>query len=195
MIILRTQILYETTSVGISKWTAYDSNLTTDLKLCNLSKALKYIPAISYWEMFLKIAHRGYISPQRNYLMGNIPEAKCTRCGAQTADLFHCLWACSLIQPFWQRMLSLANTHTTFNLDLTPAWALFGHISSECIGIPQNQKRLHFCISAAAHKTILQTWLDPERPKLRVNYTHKECQGRAARGADSGEGSEDIDVY
>lgn len=74
-------------------------------------------------------------------------------------NLFHCLWNCPLIQIFWQRIL-FANT--SYNLGLTPAWALFGQLPIGKARIPPFQKKLLFCISAATHKTILQTWLDPE---------------------------------
>lgn len=49
--------------MGIPKWSTHKPDLTQDLMLRILTKALKSIPAISYWEMLLKIAHRSYITP------------------------------------------------------------------------------------------------------------------------------------
>lgn len=153
-------------TVGISRWSTQDQELTPDLILQYLPTALKYILAISYWEMFLKIARRGYISSHRNFLMGNLPDASCSRCGKSTAGLHHCLWSCRLIQAFWQRILRFTNTNLSLTLELTSAWALFGHVSWEDVRVSPLQKKLLYCISAAARKTILQTWLDPERPTL-----------------------------
>lgn len=99
--------------------------------------------------------------------MGNLSEARCTRCRELTADLFPCLWACPLLQTFWQRILCFT-THTISNLDLAPDWTRFGQIWSESSRILPSQKRPLFCIPAAAHKTILQTWLDPDRPTWHV---------------------------
>lgn len=153
-------------TVGISRWSTQDQGLTPDLILRSLTTALKYIPATSYWEMFLKIAHRGYISPYRNFLMGNLPDASCSRCGESTADLYHCLWSCPLIQAFWQRILRFTNTNLSLTLELTSAWTLFGLVSWDDMRVSPLQKKLLYCISAAARKTILQTWLDPEHPTL-----------------------------
>lgn len=165
---LRAQIDYESRNAGITKWSVDVPGITTDSILDATQKAIKYIPNISYWEMTLRIIHRGYISPKRNHLMGGCPSPACSRCGESEASLFHCFWSCPISQSFWQRVHQFVVTHTTFRISLDPAWALFGSIQETDLYLPSHSKRLIFCISAAARKTILQMWIGPNHPSLRI---------------------------
>lgn len=153
---------------GIARWSDDDPELSVTNILDAAVKTMKYIPSVSYWEMTLKTIHRGYISPNRNYPMGGSSTSACYRCGEVDANLFHCFWGCPSVSEFWGRIHCFATTHTNCQFALTPSWAITGSLHETEIVVPSKSKRLLFCISAAARKTILQTWIGPVLPSQRL---------------------------
>lgn len=63
--------------------------------------------------------------------------------------------------------------YRTYCITLDPTWALFGSLRETDLTILPHSKRLIFCISAAARKTILQIWIGTNHTSLCIFFLEK----------------------
>lgn len=152
----------------LTKWRLDDPTLSYQLILNAMEQANKFLPSSRYLEMRLKISHRAYLTPHRGYLMGVYATADCFKCHAPEANLFHCLWACPVIQQFWQRIRQFVTDNLTNFVPNDPSWAIFGYLDPDIHRCEDGAKKFLHLVAAAGAKAILQTWLDEQAPAFRI---------------------------
>ncbi len=113
-----------------------------------------------------KIVHRYYYTPSRLYRMGIAGNSLCWKCKKEEGTYLHMIWECSLVQPFWRKILRIFEEWLGFNLPVKPQLCLLGD-KSVVPNIAKNDFTLIKigCIRAA--RMILRNWKCPKTPDLK----------------------------
>ncbi|OCT59491.1 hypothetical protein XELAEV_18000913mg [Xenopus laevis] len=115
--ILRTSLPEMEFLRGIGRWTHQIPELSKDKLLSLHVKSLALLRSSQFHEMFFKILHRGYFSPELRKKVGWSDTDCCLKCSAPGADIYHCLWTCP--QQFWNEVLLYCKTNLLINIPLT----------------------------------------------------------------------------
>lgn len=113
-----------------------------------------------------KIIHRYYYTPSRLYRMGIAGNNLCWKCNEEEGTYLHMIWECSLVHPFWCKILAILEEWMGSNLPVEPRLCLLGNKPM----IPNIEKNKFTlikigCITAA--RMILRNWKCPKTPDLK----------------------------
>ncbi|KAG8537943.1 hypothetical protein GDO81_023525 [Engystomops pustulosus] len=96
-----------------------------------MDNAYGSLPWLRFQEMCLQLWHRSYITPTRGYHMGIYDTTAAGGVTRREPTLYHCMWACSVIQPFWHTIIAFTNKYLTNYVPSDPLWAIFGYLDTE----------------------------------------------------------------
>ncbi|OCT76349.1 hypothetical protein XELAEV_18031548mg [Xenopus laevis] len=111
---------------GVGKWLHQIPEFTREMIFNLHLQSTSFLTSSHFQVMFLNILHRGYFSPELRKLVGWSDYDTCPKCQAPKADIYHCLWSCSVIKQFWERLISYCKHTPHIKIPLTPLWAIFG---------------------------------------------------------------------
>lgn len=113
-----------------------------------------------------KIIHRYYWTPLRLYRMGAINDNLCWKCQKEMGTFLHCMWECSIIQPFWRIILEYLGNWVRINLPVSPRLCLLGD-RSQLHNISGREFSVIMVGITVAARTILKHWKTPKTPGLK----------------------------
>ena len=110
-----------------------------------------------------KILHRYYWTPCRLFKIGLISTNTCWKCKKEMGTFVHLIWECSMVNPFWRRVLDFLEAWVGLSLPFSPRLCLLGDKTE----IPQLTKSAHSVLMvgiASAARIILRYWKAPTLP-------------------------------
>lgn len=181
----------------VDKW----RSVITDLSPETISEILEshtlVSPAINNKLTQLFIIHQCYLTPTRMQKMGRRGDSCCPRCGQTSANFWHMIWECSILQNFWREVVALLSDILETEVPFTPVVCLFGILDEELWSHHDRimlRETLFF-----ARKTIALRWMDRRPPRLNIwknlvnkavmyeklVFTHRRCPSKFAKVWDS----------
>lgn len=114
-----------------------------------------------------KIVHRYYFTPNKLFRMGLAQDNKCWKCSKEVGTLFHALWDCTLIIPFWRAVLHKFEGWLSQPLPESPQLCLLGDKSCMPKGLSKAEVGLMITGFIVAARIILRKWKSPHRPEIK----------------------------
>ncbi len=117
---------------------------------------MKLILSVQYWN-YLFIFF---------FFLNTLKNKGAWKCKKEEGTYLHMIWECSLVQPFWRKILRIFEEWLGFNLPVKPQLCLLGD-KSVVPNIAKNDFTLIKigCITAA--RMILRNWKCPKTPDLK----------------------------
>lgn len=112
-----------------------------------------------------KVIHRLHYSKSKLHKIFPTISSCCNKCNVSTGTLFHSLWACSKLQPFWKNIFKFLSEVYSMNLEPDPSIGLLGVVDSSC---SRNQTQAILFCMCIAKKIILQMWKTDAVPTFEV---------------------------
>ena len=120
-----------------------------------------------------EIIHRYYWIPARLHRTGLSNNNLCWKCQEEKGHFSHCIWDCSLVQPFWKKILRCMSEWLGRTLPISPRLCLLGDKSQV-----HNISKLSVVMIGltTAARTVLTYWKSakPQEMKEWVNYMIKK---------------------
>ncbi len=156
----------ESTNVKLLWQRDLETNVAQEKWLDVLAGCGKYVREA--WGKFkqYKIIHRLYHTPVRLHTMKLLNDNKCWKCKTGLGTLLHCIWKCTLVAPFWVKVVDFLSEWSGVTVPLTPAMCLLGDRSQ----IPNASKRTFSVIMVGlvtASRVILRHWKTVVSPSLK----------------------------
>lgn len=138
-----------------------------DVWLKSCGKVMKCLPSASLQETYLKTLQRAYISPWQRRHMVTEETGHCKKCGATEANFYHCLWDCSKIKRFWNKLLDYINTIFSLKLTRSPIPCLLLNFS-EWVVVEKDKQLFALLVVflTVAKQCILLHWIKRSVPLL-----------------------------
>lgn len=112
-----------------------------------------------------KVIHRLHYSKSKLHKIYPTVSPLCNKCKTVDGTLFHSLWSCSKIQPFWKGIFKFLSEAHSINLEPEPSIGILGANSAFCNRY-QTQS-IMFCMMLAK-KLILQMWKADTVPTIEL---------------------------
>ena len=108
-----------------------------------------------------------YITPVKLHKFNdNIPDT-CIKCDKERGTLYHCIWECEKVKPFWQYVISMIDQILTKKLTLDPKLFILGiYPTNPHIHMSMNLNSL-LCI-LQAKQIIAFNWKNVAGPRIRM---------------------------
>lgn len=127
------------------------------------SSSSRFSRKITHWKTSMKIFYRWYYTPVKLAHIFPTQSRKCWRQCTIYSHIFHILWECPLIAPFWRVISNFIQDLTNVSNVLSPQMALFG------LGFSIWPSKFHPVVThilIAAHLYIDRLWKQPSAPTL-----------------------------
>lgn len=140
--------------------------------LTALNSNFKVTHSSNLWELTFKYNLRWYITPSQIYIYAPSTSPNCWRICAKSGTLYHILWECNKISPFWEEVFQLITEVIQIHIIPSPEPALLN------IGIGNIPYQLiNNSILLAARLAIIHHWETPDYiPRSEViSLVHTHC--------------------
>ena len=108
---------------------------------------------------------RIYITPVKLHKFNdNIPDT-CTKCDEARGTLFHCIWECAKIKPFWSDVISMIEKILSKKLPLEPKTCILGLYPRTPVLKTVEIKFIDMCM-LQAKRTIALGWKNVNGPRI-----------------------------
>ena len=108
---------------------------------------------------------RTYITPVKLHKFdNNIPDT-CIKCNEERSSLFHCIWTCIKVKPFWRDIIDMIYQLLSIQLPLSPKFLILGLYP---VDSTLQQKYIRFIDSCIlqAKRVVALNWKNVDGPKI-----------------------------
>lgn len=96
-----------------------------------------------------KVIHRFHYSKSKFHKIYPTVSPLCNKCKTVDGTLFHSLWSCSKIQPFWKGIFKFLSEAHSINLEPEPSIGILGANSAFC----NRYQTIHYVLYDVSKKT------------------------------------------
>lgn len=150
----------------VDRWQATIPDLSSETISEILESHMLVSPAINNRLTQLFIIHQCYLTPSRMHRMGRRGDSCCPRCGQASANFWHMIWECSVLQDFWREVVALLSDILETEIPFNPVVCLFGILDEEVW--PHHTRIMLRETLFFAQKTIALRWMDRRPPRLHI---------------------------
>lgn len=130
-----------------------------------LSESGKYVKEARSKFIQYKVLHRYYHTPTRLHRMKLMPDNLCWKCKTEVGTYLHCLWECSLVTPFWTKVLGVLSAWSGSEVPQTPELCLLGD-RSQMPNVTKGAFSVIMVGLVTASRIILRHWKTTVCPEL-----------------------------